>query len=248
MGGEGSQPTANVLLDSTGGSIGEVAIVGCTIQHTHDAPDSANVRIDGQSTARAFTKETRHGNITISDNVLSDAQVNIDLANTRGVTISGNTMWKGYANNFRANNCESIVMTGNVFDRSPRYHYKDGAAAKLGIVFDNCVGCTFSGNHIEQVGDTVAALVVRNSSHFNITGCTILDCSPCGILLENVSRSRVSDCLIDEPDASETQSMSLRANGGTANVLADNLVGCGQVISSGFSVQSQSIERMGGNQ
>lgn len=38
MGGPGSQPTANVFLDSTGSSIGEVAIVGCTIQHSHDAP------------------------------------------------------------------------------------------------------------------------------------------------------------------------------------------------------------------
>jgi len=234
MGGDGSAPTANVLLDSTGGSIGEVAIVGCTIQHTHDAPNSANIRINGESTARSFTKETRHGNITIADNVLSDVQVNLDISNTRGVTITGNTMWKGFARNVRAVNCESIVMSGNVFDRSPRYHYGDGPTAKLGILFERCVGCTMVGNHLEQSGDTTAALVIRNSSHFNITGCTILDCSPCGILLENVSRSRISDCLIDETDASGEPTLSLRATGGSGNMVIDNLLGCGQEINEGF--------------
>lgn len=40
-------PTANVLLDSTDAAfdIGEVAITGCTIQHTHNAPGAANIRI-----------------------------------------------------------------------------------------------------------------------------------------------------------------------------------------------------------
>lgn len=72
MGGPESEPAANVLLDSTGGSIGEVAIVGCTIQHDHISPKSANIRIKGPSLARTFTEETRDGNITIADNVLSD--------------------------------------------------------------------------------------------------------------------------------------------------------------------------------
>lgn len=235
MGGIDSEPTANVLLDSTGGSIAEVAIVGCTIQHTYNAPSSANIRVNGESTARSFTDETRHGNITISDNVLSDAQFNVDITNSRGVTITGNTMWKGYTNNIQVKNSESIVMSSNVFDRSPRYHYGNGASAKLGIVFDNCVGCTISGNHIEQVGDTVAALVVRNSSLLNITGCTILDCSPCGLLLENVSRSRVSDCLIDQRGTSDAAMLSLRANGGEGNMLVDNLLGRGQDIGDGFT-------------
>src|SRR5262249_21621513 len=43
------EPTANVLIDSTGGSNAEVAITGCTIQHNHNAPGSANIRIKGPS-------------------------------------------------------------------------------------------------------------------------------------------------------------------------------------------------------
>ncbi len=49
MGGPDAEPTANVLLDSTGTSIGEVAIVGCTLQHSHESPGSANIRINGES-------------------------------------------------------------------------------------------------------------------------------------------------------------------------------------------------------
>ena len=203
MGDADSEPTANVLLDASGGSIGEVAIVGCTIQHTHNAPNSANIRINCQSKEVPFTQETRHGHITIADNVLSDVQVNIDIANTRGVTVTGNTIWEGFSSNLQVTNCESIVVANNVFDRNPRYHYGDGATARHGLVFTDCTGATISGNHIAQVGDVAAAMIVRNCRLFNITGCTILDCSPCGLLLENVSDSRISDCLIHEATAAE---------------------------------------------
>lgn len=235
MGGADSEPTANVLLDSTGGSIGEVAIVGCTIQHAHEAPESANIRINGASTAVAFTKETRHGNITIADNVLSDVQVNIDVANTRGVAITGNTIWKGFASNLRVTNSDSIVVSDNVFDSNPRYHYGDGSTARLGLVFSDCTGCTISGNHVDQIGDAAAAIVLRNCRLVNITGCTILDCSPCGLLLENVSDSRVSDCLIQERDATTVPRVSLRALSGSGNQIVDNLLGCGQEVSPEFT-------------
>ena len=168
MGGPDSEPTANVLLDSTGGSIGEVAIVGCTIQHAYDAPDSSNIRVNGQSTPRPFTKERRHGNITIAGNVLSDAQVNVDVRNARGVTITGNTMWKGYGHNLRVADSASVVVVGNVFDRNPRYHYGDGDRAKLGLLFTDSDGCTISGNHIHGSGETVASFTVRRCRRFNI--------------------------------------------------------------------------------
>ncbi len=97
MGGPDSKPAANVWLDSTGRSVAEVAIVGCTIQHSHLAPNSANIRIDGRSEPRKNTDELRHGHITIADNVLSDAQINVELKNVRSATMTGNTMWQGYA-------------------------------------------------------------------------------------------------------------------------------------------------------
>lgn len=230
MGDADSEPTANVLLDSTGGSIGEVAIVGCTIQHTHNAPDSANIRINGESTARPFTKETRHGNITIAGNVLSDVKINVDVANTRGVAITGNTIWKGYTYNVRVDNSESIVVSSNVFDRNPRYHYGDANTARHGLIFTNSDGCTISDNQILDVHVDPAAVVVRNCRRFNITDCTILDCDPCGLLLEGVSNSRVSDCLIrnDRPGGKDV--VSLRVTGGDGNMIVNNLLGHGHSI------------------
>ena len=100
--GEKTMPTANVLIDATGGSIGEIAITGCTIQHTHNVAGSANIRIIGEGQPRgAYAKgELRGGNITITGNILSDVQVNIHLNKVRGVSIVGNTIWKGYMHDF----------------------------------------------------------------------------------------------------------------------------------------------------
>ncbi len=203
MGGPGSTATANILLDSAGSSIGEVAIVGCTIQHSHDAPQSANIRINGFSNERGFTEERRHGNVTISDNVLSDVQVNIALTNVRAATISGNTIWKGYTSNLIVDRCKNIVVSGNVFDRNPRYHYGDGSDAKMGMYFVDSSDCTLNANHLSGVVHSEAAVVVRRCDRFNITNATILDYGKCGLLLDGVSNSRVSDCLIrdDREDA-----------------------------------------------
>lgn len=82
--GEKSPPTANVLIDSTGGSNAEVAITGNTIQHNHNAAGSANIRIKGPS-VRVIkgTEEQRDGHITITGNVISDVRVNVHLDHAR---------------------------------------------------------------------------------------------------------------------------------------------------------------------
>ncbi|REK11135.1 MAG: hypothetical protein DWQ37_14450 [Planctomycetota bacterium] len=222
MGGPDSQPTANILLDSTGNSIAEVAIVGCTIQHAHDAPNSANIRIDGRSRKRPHTEELRHGNITIADNVLSDVQVNVEVRNVRGATITGNTFWQAYSDNLVVEGSDNIVVASNVFDRNPRYHGGDGGTARLGIVFRDCDGGTLAGNHVAGTGDVPAAIVLRRCRRMNVTGCTILDYGRCGLLLDNVSDSRVSDCLIR---ATGDAGPALQIAAGTGNLVVDNLLG-----------------------
>ena len=196
MGGPESEPTANVLLDSTGGSVAEVAIVGCTIQHEHPSPNSANIRINGDSTPRPFTDETRHGFITIADNVLSDVQVNIDVANARGVSITGNTIWKGYTHNLKVTNSESLTVSGNVFDRNPRYHYGDGADSINDVVFEKCKAVQFTGNVLNGAGIDRPSVSITGSEGFNITDNSIFDAPACGIELKNVSNSRVSGSII----------------------------------------------------
>ena len=216
MGGPESSPTANILLDSTGSSIGEVAIVGCTIQHTHNAPESANIRILGRCTERPFTSELRHGNITIADNVLSDVQFNIDLRDVRAATITGNTIWKGYDHNLRIVGCKSIVVANNVFDRNPRYHYGDGKDAKLGISFLNTEDSIFANNQINGNGDIPVAVRFTGCRRLNIHGCSILDFTHSGLLLTDCVKCRVANNLIDADLAPDC--FALRLEGGSDNV------------------------------
>ena len=214
------KPTANILLDATGGSLGEVAITGCTIQHDHKSPDSANIRIDCNSTERPFTPERRHGNITISANVLSDVQTNIDIKNTRGFSIVGNTVWKGFASNLKLENCQSFVVSGNIFDRNPRYHYGDGPAAGLGVIVKDSTDGVLTGNALHGTGDIPAAIQLKNCRGLNLTGNSIYNPQKAGISLENVRASRISGSLIRVAD----QTMAIVQKGSGPNQVTDNLI------------------------
>ncbi|HUU10606.1 MAG TPA: right-handed parallel beta-helix repeat-containing protein [Phycisphaerae bacterium] len=212
-------PTANVLIDSTGGShgTGEVAIVGCTIQHTHEAPGSANVRFIGTDSGGVV-----RGNVTIADNVLSDVQVNVHVAKARGVSIVGNTFWKGYKANLLVENSTAVVVGPNVFDRNPAYQEEKEADTPL--VFRRCADATLTGLNINGVRRAPAALAIEDCRRFNVTGCTILDCDNVGLLLKNVSDSRVSGCLIRNDGADAKGWVPLKVTGGRGNQIVDNLL------------------------
>lgn len=196
--------TANVLFDSRGGSMAEAAITGCTIQHDHRAPGSANIRVIGESVARDFTDELRHGHITIQGNVLSDVQINVDLQQTRGVTVVGNTMWKGYTHDIAVSESASVVIGTNVFDRNPRYYYSDGKDANSGIVLDQVDGATIVGNHFKGVGEISSVIDARNSEFVHINGCSILDFPAHAISLMNCESCKVESCLLSPSEGNDT--------------------------------------------
>lgn len=234
----GSPPAANILLDSTGGSIGEVAITGCTIQHTNKAPDSANVRIIGAGEdpsleRRVGRAHTREGHITIGDNVFSDVQINVDIRDARGVTITGNTFWEGFQHDLRVKDSENVVITGNNFDRNPRYlvnGFKD--AEHNGLVFEGCGDCSLTGNVISGVRQKRAAVDIKACNRLNISNNSILDSDGAGLILEDTSNSIVSDNIIRDDRAAEVRSKdpSLILQGGSDNVIGANLLGSGKVV------------------
>lgn len=231
-------PTANVLLDSTGGSIGEVAITGCTIQHNNPSPGSANIRILGRGTdaplARRIGSEfTQEGNITIGDNVLSDVKINIHIVNARGVTITGNTFWQGYEHDLLVEDSAAIVVGPNAFDRNPRYNYGNTQDANNGLVFRNSRDCTITGLHLGGVWRKPAALQVTGCDRFSIASCTILDSDGAGLLLEDVTRSRVTGCLIRDDRKNRKPAPSLKVTGGKGNWITANLLANGQEIAAG---------------
>jgi hypothetical protein len=216
-------PAANVTLDSRGGSIAEVAITGCTLQHTGKAPGSANVHIIGPGDDKRVTSEsgegkTREGNITISSNVFSDVRINVHIEHARGVAILGNTFWEGFDHDLLVENSSEVAITGNVFDRNPRYALWQKEAPKQGLVFRECADCTLSGVHINGVREHPAALHLKDCRRFLVTGCSVLDSDGAGILLENVRRSRIASCLID--DARRKDGFrAVEVRGGEGNVV-----------------------------
>jgi hypothetical protein len=194
-------PTANVLLDSTGGSIGEVAITGCTIQHNSTSPDSANIRVLGRGTdeglaRRAGSERTQEGNVTITGNVFSDVRVNVHLKDARGVTLTGNTFWMGYDYDLLVEDSTAVVVGPNNFDRNPRYNYGNSMTAKGGLVFRNSWDCTLTGLHVSGVERQPAAVVIESCDRFHIANGSILDSDNVGLLLQDVTRSRVGGMLI----------------------------------------------------
>jgi len=237
-------PTANVLIDCRGSHYGtaEVAITGCTIQHNNPSPDSANVRIIGNSNPTAKLPLIREGNVTIAGNVLSDVQVNLHLKECRGVAITGNTLWQGYKHNILFESCSSIVMGANNLDRNPRYDYGNTANANNSVVMRDCDDCTISGLHVTNVWRDPAAVTLENCRRINLSDCTILDCDNLGLLLKNVVNSRISGCIIRD-DRKKTSgdgehpkvTKTIRVEGGEGVLISNNFLD-GPIESTGDAV------------
>jgi hypothetical protein len=217
--------TANVLIDCTGGSVAEVAITGCTIQHSPVGPESANIRMlgrDDTATTDAL-RGNRYGNITITGNVLSDVQFNIDLDGVRTATITGNTLWQAYTTSIRVTNSSHVVLGANVLDRNPRYGSK--LPVMENVVFKSCQDCSIAGLHLQGSQHPDAGLLLVDCKRMNVTGCTILDCDGAGLELRGVADSIVSDCLIRDDREGKGGGISLRVTAGLGNLIVDNRLG-----------------------
>mgnify|MGYP003663635035 CR=1 FL=1 len=210
--GENTPPTANVLFDVSKGSLREGALFGCTIQHTNNAPDAANVRFIGNG------PENPHkvGNFAIADNSMSDVAVNIHLKHARGITITGNTLWQAFEHNLLVEDSSYIVLGANLLDRNPDYR----AETKNANVFKDCSDCTLNSLNIKSTQAVAAGLILENCERMNITNCSVRECEHGGILLKNVKQSRISDCLITEAP----ENFAIRVTGGQQNQVTDNLV------------------------
>jgi hypothetical protein len=219
------KPAANVELDSTGGSIGEVTITGCTIQHSHKAPGSANIRIlgagkDDSLVRRGGRPTTREGNVTITGNVFSDVQVNVEIRHARGVTVTGNTFWEGFAHDLLVEDSSNLVISGNNFDRNPRYLVNgNGLAEKNGIILRRVTDSSLSDNLVVGVHGHPAAVDITDCARLRVTNNSILDSDGAALRLTRLSRSLVTGNLLrdDRTEAERTKSPLLAVEEGTSN-------------------------------
>jgi len=209
---------ANVLLDCTQerSSVREGAIVGCTLQHSGLPTDSANIRFLG----RSVTEPQKVGFFSISGNQISDTGVNIHLVHARGVSITGNTFFQGHQHHLLVEDCSQIVVGANLFDRNPDYP----PGSRDGLELTDCSDCTLSGFHVFNTLAEQGAVILRRCRRVNMTGCTILDCDVCGLLLEEVQGVRVSGCLIRDDRPVATPPVALRLTAGRGNMIVDNVL------------------------
>jgi hypothetical protein len=221
--GPHASPTANILLDSTGGSIGEVEISGCTIQHYPGTPGFANIRFIGHSTAVPFTTERRHGNLVVTGNMINDADINIHLDGVRGAVLTGNSIHIAATHDVLIENSAEIVFSDTVLDRHPRYNpdRKTGRGpVQQGILIRNSESCTLSGLRING-GRATAAIEIQGGRYFHVNNCTVQGMEKSAIRLTDVQDSILSANLLIQNDPAHA---ALEVKGGGGNLLQGNLV------------------------
>lgn len=209
-------PAANILIDTTSGSVREGAIVGCTLQHTAAGTNSANIRFVGRSAAEPH----KAGIFQIGHNVFSDVQANIQLTHARGITITGNHFMGAASHNLLAEDSSNILLGSNLFDRNPDYP----PGSRDGLLFSRCADCTLVGLQINGTLADGAGLILRDCRRMNVTGCTILNSANGGVLVENCERVRVSDCIVEDDRPAGGRAAPIRIVGGKGNQIADNLL------------------------
>jgi hypothetical protein len=217
----GLPAAANVEIDNRAGSTAEVTITGCTLQHNHLSPGSANVLVIGPgANVKAGDREAtapEWGHITIAGNVFSDVRTNIHLLHARGVVISGNTFWEGFDQDVLVESCHNVVMTGNNFERNPGYELWQKESPKQGLVFRDSGDCTLSGLHIHGVRGQPAALMLEKCSRFHVSNCTILDSDHAGLLLREITQSNIHDNFIRDDRTAKPASQPIVSEGGADN-------------------------------
>ena len=211
--------TANILVDSRKNSSGgaEISITGCTIQHTANSPDSANIRIFGGAQPIGNIEKPQLGHVTITGNILSDVQTNIHLEGCRGVAITGNTLWQAAEYNLLIKDCTALVMGANVLDRNPYYNRNPKIAAnKNAVAFINCQDSTIQGLHVSQTRGNDAAVLFENCRRLHILGLTILDCEGVELVLKNCHDCLVNACLLSDT-RENAEKETLQVEGGQGN-------------------------------
>jgi len=201
---------ANVWIECVRGSGAEIAITGCTIQHTAAVPDSANIIFVGAPEEVEGVDESapKWGHLTIADNILTDSHHNIWLKNSRGATITGNSFGEGHQEHLKVESCESIVVGANVFDRNPPYYTSKAKDSKDVLLFRDCKDCVLQGLLVNGVSDPLGSIQLERCEGMNLQGCSILNHGEIGLSLRDCRDCLVSGCMFRGKKGKKTESIS----------------------------------------
>lgn len=187
--------TANVWIDLSGSkgdktkSIAEIAITGCSIQHSGNrgekgnakAPGGANIRLSGKPIAPIDS-------VTISGNVMSDVTVGIEIDHSMDVAISGNTLFTPQSDFMTVTNSQRVVVTGNTFN--PRDFERPGT-----IRFSDCRDCIFSNSVMHDFQTEDGAVILENCAGMSLSGLILTDCKS-GILVKGGKDNSIENCKV----------------------------------------------------
>jgi len=195
-GDETPTKAANVLLDVSGSagdrthSIAEVAITGCTIQHSANYSGKKDIfAAAGGANIRIFGKESYPINsVTITGNLISDTENNIDIIHAYDVTIAANSFFAPSSDHLTVKNSERIVVSGNSFN--PRQFERPSA-----LIFTDSRDCVISSSTINRSLNTKGALQLNNCSGF-VLNALILTNGAGGIVLDKTSDTTISSCRV----------------------------------------------------
>lgn len=187
---------ANILLDVSGSpedkskSIAEVAITGCTIQHSANyggdqgktvAPGGANIRLAGKEIWPIDS-------VTITGNIISDTSVSVEIDRSMDVTLSGNTFFAPKPAHLVVTNSQRITVTGNTFN--PRQFERPGT-----LRFENCRDCLITASSIRGAITPEGALRLENCDGFVISALNLSECAS-GLVLKGCNDTVITGCRV----------------------------------------------------
>ncbi len=201
---------ANILIDVSGSpdtraqSVAEIAITGCTIQHSANygtgetkiiAPGGANIRLAGKEIYPIDS-------VTISGNVLSDTTTNIDIDYGLDVAISANNFFAPQPANLHVSHSQRVVVSGNTFN--PRQFERPGT-----IAFEDCEDCIIASSTLHKFSTDAGAVILNRCRGFTINGLNLSDCGS-GFVLTSTTETTISSCRVT------------RTTEGSADISIDN--------------------------
>ena len=185
--------TANILLDVSGSpedksrSIAEVAITGCTIQHSSNysgsqyeslAPGGANIRILGKDLWPIDS-------VTITGNVISDTSVLIDIDTATEISVTGNTFFAPNPDFIHATACKRLSLNGNTFN--PRQFVRPGR-----LIFSRCEDSIISNCTFHALNEGGGAIQLDQCQRMALHN-NILSDSESGVIVTNSRAITIKD-------------------------------------------------------
>ena len=175
---------ANILIDISGAaaspqiSIAEIAITGCTIQHSSNyggakydeiAPGGANIRILGNA-------ETLIDSVTVHGNVISDTSVLVEVSHAMDLNFTGNAFFAPNPDFFHIKDSERIVLNGNTFN--PRQFDRPGR-----IEFIRSKNCLVTANTFRGLNSPDHGILIRECTDMSLNNNLISE-SKAGVHIE----------------------------------------------------------------